>query len=59
MLLGLGVCPDVEPLLAVHPESPKLNLQHYIILGVAGHACNPSTLEVRQQNQKFKKKMLE
>lgn len=50
------MCSDIECLLVFHTESPELNPQHYRQLGVAGHACNPSTLGVRQQNQKFKKK---
>lgn len=56
MLLGAGDAPMLSACLS---ESPELNPQHYIKLGVARHACNPSTLEVRQQNQKFKEKMLE
>lgn len=50
------MCSDVERLLAFLRESPELNPLYYIKLGVTGQACNPSTLEVRQQNQKFKKK---
>lgn len=48
------MCSDVERLLAFLRESPELNPLYYIKLGVTGQACNPSTLEVRQQNQKFK-----
>lgn len=45
-------------MLASLAESPELNPEYYIKLGVAWHGCNPSSLEVRQQDQKFKKKKM-
>jgi hypothetical protein len=32
--------------LAYHVQSPGFHFQHYIIAGVVGHACDPSTWEV-------------